>query len=64
MPLTDMFKGIELGFLAGIFGGIIGTLINALFIDVFEASKFAITFWLLVGIAVYLIKNNTNEQKI
>jgi len=64
MPLIDKFAGIELGFIAGIAGGVVGTLINAIFIDVFEASKFAISFWLMIGIAVYLVKNKKNEQKI
>ncbi|MEK7470535.1 MAG: hypothetical protein AAB622_00810, partial [Patescibacteria group bacterium] len=61
---TERFTGIELGFVAGVVGGIVGTLMNAVFIDVFEASKFAITFWLVIGIAVYLVKNKLNDQKI
>jgi O-antigen ligase len=40
---------IEKIFIASATGGFFGVLINALFIDVFEASKFAITFWLLIG---------------
>ena len=64
LPLTERFTGIELGFVAGVVGGIVGTLMNAVFIDVFEASKFAITFWLVIGIAVYLVKNKLNDQKI
>jgi hypothetical protein len=36
-------------FLASFVGGFIGILINAFFIDVFEASKFAITLWLIFG---------------
>lgn len=54
----------ESPFVAGVAGGAIGTLINASFIDVFEASKFATIFWLLIAIAVYTIKSNLNEQKI
>lgn len=64
LPLTERFTGIELGFVAGVVGGIVGTLMNAVFIDVFEASKFAIIFWLVTGIAVYLVKNKLNDQKI
>jgi len=44
--------GIESFFIAGTIGGIAGVLINAIFIDVFEASKFAIVFWIIVGIAM------------
>ncbi|HET7098906.1 MAG TPA: O-antigen ligase family protein [Patescibacteria group bacterium] len=62
LPLTQKFSGIELGFIAGTIGGFIGTFLNAVFIDVFEASKFAIMFWLLVGLAVYTIKNKVNED--
>lgn len=36
-------------FLASFMGGFLGVLINAFFIDVFEASKFAITLWLIFG---------------
>ncbi len=60
LPLVKNFSGIKLGFVAGVIGGISGTLLNATFIDVFEASKFATIFWLLVGLAVYLIKNNND----
>ena len=34
------------------FGGLITTLANAVFIDVFEASKVAYIFWLLLGLTV------------
>jgi hypothetical protein len=61
LPLPKKFSGIELAFMAGIFGGIIGTFITAVLIDIFEASKFAIIFWLLVGCAVTLVKNKSYE---
>lgn len=35
---------------AGVFGVVVGLLTNAVYIDVFEASKVAYTFWSLVGI--------------
>ncbi len=63
LPLTSKFSGIELGFVAGIMGGVVGTLISALFIDVFEASKFAIMLWLLVGLSVIVIRNKLNDQE-
>jgi hypothetical protein len=58
------FNKIEQAMIAGTAGGLLGTLLNATFIDVFEASKFAIIFWFLIGISVYLIKNKLNEQNI
>jgi len=39
-----------------------GVLVNAIFIDVFEASKFAILFWLMLGFAVSIIKNEKNPE--
>lgn len=56
-PVRKKFEGIELGFIAGVIGGIIGTFIIAFFIDIFEASKFATIFWLILGYAVYFLKN-------
>lgn len=50
---------VEVAFLAGICGGLFGILINAFFIDVFEASKFAIIFWLIMGILVGVIRKES-----
>jgi hypothetical protein len=63
IPLTKNFSGIKLGFVAGAVGGIFGTLLNAIFIDVFEASKFAIIFWLIVGLAVCIVRDRLNVDK-
>jgi hypothetical protein len=43
-------------FLAGMFCAFVGLLINAVFIDVFEASKIAIVTWTLLGISYKLTK--------
>ncbi len=51
------WSGIKLAFIAGIFGAVIGTFLSTFFIDLFEASKFAIVFWLLLGCAVKLIQS-------
>lgn len=48
-------------FLAGIIGAIPGILLNAVFIDIFEASKFAIPFWILAGFAIALVTRNVYE---
>ena len=42
-------------FVYGLTAGIVGLAINAIFIDVFEASKIAFVLWLLVGAAVSLV---------
>ncbi len=48
-------------YLAGIIGVIPGILLNAVFIDVFEASKFAIPFWLMIGFGIVLLYEKNNE---
>jgi hypothetical protein len=42
-------------FIAGFIAFTVGLLINALYIDVFEASKVAFTFWALAGVLLALI---------
>ncbi len=54
---------LSFGFLVGLFGGVLGTFLSALFIDLFEASKFATLFWLLLGLAVYMVKNKQYEHE-
>lgn len=44
--------GLKDAYLVAMAGAIPGVLLNAVFIDVFEASKFAIMFWLLMGFLV------------
>lgn len=60
-PLYKNFKGIELGYFSGILGGTFGVFMNAIFLDVFEASKFATIFWLFTGILVSLVKTKRHE---
>lgn len=45
---SKLIKSFVFGFLAGSFG----LALNAVFIDVFEASKIAFSFWLLTGITL------------
>jgi len=56
-PLWEKLSGLELAYIVGILGAVAGTFVMALFIDLFEASKFATIFWLLLGCAVSLIKS-------
>lgn len=42
-------------------GATAGILINAVFIDVFEASKLAIMFWLMMGIGIGLVRYEQNQ---
>lgn len=50
-------------FLIGIIAGSLGLLFNALYIDVFEASKVAFMYWSLVGIAFALIRSLENPAE-
>lgn len=54
-------NGVELAFVISFIGGIIGVFINALFIDIFEASKFATIFFLITGLFVSLVRNKLYE---
>jgi len=55
--------GVEQGFLAGVIGATVGVFLTAIFIDIFEASKFAILYWLFLGLSVLLVRKYTNAEK-
>ncbi len=50
-------------FLAGFIGSLLGFLANAFFIDVFEASKDAFSFWLLMGLGYKLSQGYEKKTK-
>lgn len=60
LPKIDspVIKSFVVGFSAGTFG----LALNAIFIDVFEASKIAFTFWLLMGITLGAVKAYGSEE--
>ena len=55
-PYTNL-QSMEKGFVIAVTSALPGIFLNALFIDVFEASKFATLFWLIVGFSLSLVKN-------
>lgn len=59
LPIDKYYTSIESAYLGGFYGGVVGVFINAFFIDVFEASKFAILFWLFMGMTLSLVKNKS-----
>ena len=61
-PFSLHFQRLELAFITGVSASLIGVGINAFFIDVFEASKFVIVFWLLVGIIIGMVDNHIYEE--
>jgi hypothetical protein len=62
LPYRKHFSGLEMAFLCGITGGTLGVFLNAVFIDVFEASKFIILFMLLIGFGLGLLQNERKES--
>ncbi|MFZ5366147.1 MAG: O-antigen ligase family protein [Patescibacteria group bacterium] len=56
--------GLEKAVVIGISGAALGFLINAFFIDVFEASKVAFVFWILVGIMVGVINISMTTRMV
>ena len=48
---------------AGILAAVVGLLVNAIYIDVFEASKVAYTFWILTAILLATIKLTTARKE-
>lgn len=63
LPLSDKLPPIEKAFIYGLIGGVLGTFLSAIFIDLFEASKFATLFWLILGYGVYLLRNLEHVSK-
>ncbi|MCL5439116.1 MAG: O-antigen ligase family protein [Patescibacteria group bacterium] len=53
--LRDVDSRIAKSFVIGFSAGLIGIGINAIFIDVFEASKVAFTLWLLTGVTLGIL---------
>lgn len=54
----------EYAFVSAFIGGLVGLLLNATFIDIFEASKVAIIFWTLAGIAVGIVWKSSSHDKV
>ena len=61
---VSKFAGVEKGFVMAYVAALPAVLLNAFFIDIFEASKFAIIFWLLTGMFVSLVRNHVYEDNI
>lgn len=60
LPSVDspIVRSFVLGFIAGTFG----LAFNAVFIDVFEASKIAFTYWLLMGVTLGMLQLYKKEE--
>lgn len=61
--LKKRISRFEKGIVLGISGAVLGILVNATFIDVFEASKVAFTFWTLFGVLIKLVNFNSGVIK-
>lgn len=64
LKISGSLGNVTKGFVVAYSGALAGILLNALFIDIFEASKFAIIFWLITGMYVSLVRNYKDEQII
>ena len=56
-------SGLARTLVIGISGAILGLLANAVFIDVFESSKVAFFFWILMGILVGIMKVSLPKEE-
>ena len=61
--LRSNTKGFARNLVIGLSGAAIGLLGNAVFIDVFESSKIAFIFWLLMGILVGIMQISQNKTE-
>jgi hypothetical protein len=52
----DTLDSMQRAFVIGVFAGLTGLLLNAILIDVFEASKVAFVFWLVMGVCLSLLE--------
>ena len=64
LKISGSLGNVAKGFVVAYSGALLGIFLNALFIDIFEASKFAIIFWLITGMFVSLVRNYHDEQII
>lgn len=63
--VKSLFKyNISSLFILSIISAVPGVFLNGVFIDVFEASKFAIIFWLVLGFCLSTLKILENDKKI
>ncbi|KKR50507.1 hypothetical protein A3A55_00015 [Candidatus Roizmanbacteria bacterium RIFCSPLOWO2_01_FULL_40_14] len=51
-------------FVIGVSAGLSGLFVNAIFIDIFEASKIAYVMWMTIGVVTALIVLKTNDASI
>lgn len=60
--LSSIESPLVRNFIIGFVAGSCGLALNAIFIDVFEASKIAFTYWLLMGVTIGLIQLHGKEE--
>lgn len=52
---AKLLEPLPFAFAVGVFAGIVGLMLNAILIDVFEASKVAFTLWLMLGVVMAIL---------
>jgi len=63
LGLRKIYSPLSRSILIGGLAGLFGLLLNAILIDIFEASKVAYIFWMVLGIVVGLIQLFLPEKK-
>lgn len=58
----NKLDAVSKAFVVGMVASFPGVILDAIFIDVFEASKFAIIFWLFTGFTIAIIRQYQYEQ--
>ncbi|HSW88720.1 MAG TPA: hypothetical protein VLG12_06175 [Candidatus Saccharimonadales bacterium] len=62
IQLKHIESPVVRSFVVGVSAGILGIGLNAVLIDVFEASKIAYTLWLLMGVVLSTLHCSTNKK--
>ena len=62
-PLPIKTNSTYTAYMSAVVGFLAGTFLSAVFLDVFEASKFAILFWFILGLAVYQVRSKNYVEK-
>lgn len=62
-PLSLKMNNTYTAYMSAVVGLTTGTFLSAVFLDLFEASKFAILFWFILGLAVFLVRSKNYVEE-
>lgn len=61
--IKERLPALERSFVIGVFGGVTALFVNALLIDVFEASKVALSLWMILGITLAIMVSHGLRER-